>query len=124
MFYVILTTIFYRFGSSHTTSGVVSVSVVFRSGEIGELQMLYVFFGVRVDEKRKFIRFVGQGESGGFIGSEGGSLGGSNLDYRLPVKIVISGVCQSVAFFRACTFTYDVYVFGVAGAVGTYQTHL
>lgn len=36
---------------------------------------------------------------------------------RLRVRIVISGICQSVAFLRACTFTHNIYVFGVSGTI-------
>lgn len=39
---------------------------------------------------------------------------------RMCVRIVSSGIYQSVAFLRTGTLAYDVDIFGVAGTVATY----
>ena len=94
--------------------------------------------GLVLDEEREFVGLVrGLGGDGWFqvkymlleIGSRGGSVGpelavGRKLDVSLRVRIVSSGVCQSVAFLRTRAFAHDVYVFGVAGAVGADDAHL
>jgi hypothetical protein len=113
----------------------IRLSMVLRIGEISQLQVSCIVIGLVLDEERQLVGFVLWGD-GWFqvkyvlveIGSRGGStgfeLGVRNLAARLRVRIVNSGVCQSVAFLRAGAFAHDVYVFGVAGAIGTDDAHL
>lgn len=102
-----------------------------RFGKISQLQVPCIIICLVFDEERQFVEFVlGLWGDGWFqvkyvlidIGSQGGSmwlveLSGRNLGARLRVRIVSSGVCQSVAFLRAGALAHDVYVFGVTGAV-------
>lgn len=101
--------------------------------------VLWLLFGVSIvlDVKGEFVRFVsGGGRRRRFkikymlvdFDGHGGLLwfhavvGIHSLLFleRMCVRIVSSGIYQSVTFLRAGTLSYDIDVFGVAGTITTY----
>lgn len=109
---------------------VVTVGAVGISLLVGVIGVVFVAF----HEKGELVGLAGgrrlEAELLGHWGVSGGelvSLAGvevRSLLWGLRVRIVNSGVCQSVAFLRAGALAHDVYVFGVPRAVVAYQPHL